>query len=125
MLQFVHHYSLGVRDHKKSADFYQNFIGFREIPRPKLSFPGIWLKLANVQLHLIQRGDEYPDAKGLPWAMHTAFQTANLEDLDRMEQKLVQKQIPYERVVQDDSGINQIFFKDPDGYNIEFGYYPD
>jgi catechol 2,3-dioxygenase-like lactoylglutathione lyase family enzyme len=125
MLQYVHHFSLGVRDFEKSADFYKNFIGFREIPRPALDFPGLWLKLANVQLHLIQRGDEYPDDQGLPWAVHTAFQTANLEDLDRMEQKLVQKEIPYKRVVQDDSGINQIFFKDPDGYNIEFGYYPD
>jgi catechol-2,3-dioxygenase len=125
MLQFIHHYSLGVREVIKSADFYQNFLGFRQIPRPELGFPGIWLKLATVQLHLIQRDDEYPDLQGVPWAMHTAFQTASLKDLDQMEQKLIQKDIQYRRVVQNDSGIHQIFFKDPDGYNIEFGYYPD
>ena len=60
MLQYVHHYSLGVRDAQKSADFYKNFMDFRQIPRPDLDFPGIWLKLANVQLHLIQREKEHP-----------------------------------------------------------------
>ncbi|MDF1594377.1 MAG: VOC family protein [Desulfobacterales bacterium] len=124
-MQYVHHYSLGVRDCEKSAEFYKDFLGFRLIPRPALGFPGIWLKLATVQLHIIQRDEEHPGPQGLPWAMHTAFQTANLKDLDEMEQKLIQKEIEYRRVVQVDSGIHQIFFKDPDGYNIEFGYYPD
>ena len=124
-MQYVHHYSLGVRDYKKSAEFYKGFLGFRQIPRPGLGFPGIWLKLATVQLHLIQRDEEHPGSQGLPWAIHTAFQTASLKNLDEMEQRLIQKGIEYRRVVQVDSGIHQIFFKDPDGYNIEFGYYPD
>ena len=92
---------------------------------PDLDFPGVWLKLANVQLHLIQRPDENPGEDGLPWAMHTAFQTESLEDLNAMEQTLIQKDIPYRRVILKDTGIHQIFFKDPDGYNIEFGYYPE
>ena len=124
-MQYVHHYSLGVRDCEKSAKFYKDFLGFRTIPRPALGFPGIWLKLATVQLHLIQRDGEYPGPEGLPWAMHAAFQTASLKELDQMEQALIQKEMPYRRVVQVDSGIHQIFFKDLDGYNIEFGYYPD
>ena len=125
MLQYVHHYSLGVRDVQQSAAFYQEFMGFRRIPRPALGFPGLWLKLATVQLHLIQRAGEVPGEQGLPWAMHTAFQTGSLDDLDEMEKRLKRKGFEYRRVVQDDSGIHQIFFKDPDGYNIEFGYYPD
>ena len=125
MLQYVHHYSLGVRDAQKSAAFYKRFMGFRQIPRPDLDFPGVWLKLANVQLHLIQRSGENPGEDGLPWAMHTAFQTESLENLNEMEQNLIQKDIPYRRVILKGAGIHQIFFKDPDGYNIEFGYYPD
>jgi catechol 2,3-dioxygenase-like lactoylglutathione lyase family enzyme len=125
MLQYVHHYSIGVRDHKQSAAFYKEFLGFRQLPRPELGFPGTWLKLANVQLHIIQRDEEYPGKKGLPWAMHTAFQTRSLKDLDEKEQQLVQRNIQYRRVVLNGAGIHQIFFKDPDGYNLEFGYYPD
>jgi len=125
MLQYVHHYSLGVHDVQSSAGFYKNFIGFREIARPDLGFPGAWLKLATTQLHLIQLPEETPGENGLPWAMHTAFQTESLNDLNDMEKKLIQKEMPYRRVIQKDSGIQQIFFKDPDGYNIEFGYYPD
>ena len=125
MLQYVHHYSIGVRDAQHSAAFYKGFMGFREIPRPDLGSPGIWLKLANVQLHLIQRSDQTPGEDGLPQAVHTAFQTESLDDLNAMEQRLIEKEIPYRRVIQKDSGIQQIFFKDPDRYNIEFGYYPD
>ena len=125
MLQYVHHYSIGVRDHKKSAAFYKEFLGFRQLPRPELGFPGTWLKLANVQLHIIQRGEEYPDQKGMPWAMHTAFQTRSLKDLDEKEQLLVQRNMEYRRVVLKGAGIHQIFFKDPDGHNLEFGHYPD
>ena len=125
MLQYVHHYSLGVRDAQASARFYKEFMGFREIPRPDLGFPGVWLKLAYVQLHLIQRSDEVPGEGGLPWAMHTAFQTRSLDDLNNMEQKLIEKALPYRRAIQKHTGIHQIFFKDPDGYNIEFGHYPD
>ena len=126
MLQYVHHISIGVRDVARSAEFYTQFMGFRIIPRPDLGFPGKWLKLGNTQLHLIQRDGEHPnDENGLPWAMHTAYQTANLEDLNDREQQLIQKRIQYRRVIQRDSGIHQIFFKDPDGYNIEFGYFPD
>ena len=125
MLQYVHHNSIGVRDVNRSLKFYIDFMEFRRIPRPNLDFPGAWLKLANVQLHLIQRPGEVPDEEGLPWSIHTAYQTENLEDLDAMEQKLIEKEIPYRRVILKDANIHQIFFKDPDGNNIEFGHYPD
>ena len=101
-----------VRNYEKSAAFYKDFLGFRQLPKPKLGFPGIWLKLATVQLHLIQRGEECPGPDGLLWAMHTAFQTASLKELDQMEQALMQRELPYRRVVQVDSGIHQIFFKE-------------
>jgi len=125
MIQYLHHLSIGVRDLEKSQSFYRNFMGFRLIARPDLGFPGVWLKLGQTQLHLIKReGDVLPEG-GLPGAMHTAFQTESLQDLDQLEKKLKENDIPFRRSIQRSSGINQIFFKDPDGFNIELGYYPD
>lgn len=124
MVQYLHHISLGVRDLEKSIDFYQTFLGFRLIPRPDLGFPGVWMKLAQTQLHLLKRDGEYLK-KAPPRAIHYAFQVTAMDELDTKEQWLKARQIPYRRMVQKGSGVQQIFFTDLNQINIELGYYPE
>lgn len=123
MIKFLHHFSIGVSNLEQSKYFYNKYLDFKEIFRPDIGFPGAWMQLDKVQIHLIQREDCLPTSP-LPSTVHTAFHTS-LENLDEMEKILSADNIQYRRVVQKTSGINQLFFADPDGYHIELGFYPN
>ena len=124
MIVRLHHISLGVKDLAQSSQFYRDFLDFVIIPRPDLGFPGIWLQLNGLQLHLIQRDEQYLKS-ALPRAIHYAFHVASVSELDEKAATLSQRNWPFSKTTQKGSGIQQIFFIDPNNYNIELGFYPD
>ncbi len=118
-LEALNHIARTTRDLEASKRFYIDILGCKEITRPAFNFAGSWLYVANLQFHLI----EDPNTPDSPPEIntrvsHIAFRVANL---DAMELRLQANRIPYKRSGITDRKIDQIFFRDPDGWMIEIG----
>ncbi|XP_059311030.1 glyoxylase I 4 [Lycium ferocissimum] len=123
-LMALNHVSRLCKDVKKTVDFYTKVLGFVLIERPQaFDFDGAWLFNYGVGIHLVHAKDEdrLPnDTDNLdPMDNHISFQS---EDMEGMVQRLEQFKIKYlKRTVGEEEGaaIDQLFFKDPDGFMIE------
>ena len=118
-LEALNHIARTTKDLEASRRFYVEVLGCREITRPAFTFAGSWLYVAGLQFHLI----EDLETEGSPPAIntresHIAFR---VQDLDAMEQRLRDHGILYKRSGIEDRKIDQIFFRDPDGWMIEIG----
>jgi lactoylglutathione lyase len=117
----IDHIGLAVRNVDTSAAFYTKILGLKSIPNP---WPGKrihWFLIGNnIQLHLI----EYPKDEVLPVdSSHLSFSTSSINDFIV---KLKQGGITYfsgdnimGQMTTRPDGVHQIYFKDPDGYEIE------
>ncbi|XP_057790029.1 glyoxylase I 4 [Salvia miltiorrhiza] len=123
-LMSLNHVSRVCRAVKESIEFYSKVLGFVLIKRPEsFDFDGAWLFNYGVGIHLVQSKDEEKlptDKQRLdPMDNHISFQC---EDMEAMVRKLEEMNIKYmKRSVGEGEGaaIDQLFFKDPDGFMIE------
>jgi glyoxylase I family protein len=46
------HVAVSVTDLDAARDFYCDVLGFEVLPRPDFGFPGLWLRVGDLQLHL-------------------------------------------------------------------------
>ncbi|KAJ4756229.1 Lactoylglutathione lyase / glyoxalase I family protein [Rhynchospora pubera] len=124
-LMALNHVSRLCKSVKASVEFYVKVLGFVVIERPpSLDFNGAWLFNYGIGVHLVQKqGDEqFPDADPNrldPMDNHISFQC---EDMNAMERRLKDMKIKYmKRTINEEEGapIDQLFFKDPDGFMIE------
>jgi catechol 2,3-dioxygenase-like lactoylglutathione lyase family enzyme len=115
----ISHAALVVTDVERAKDFYVNFLGLREIPRPARvvgRIPGAWLECeSGHQVHLI--GDA--DAKGIGdtsnrYRPHLAL---HVDDFDGSLKALDERGITYRAGELD--GARTASFDDPDGNSIE------
>jgi glyoxylase I family protein len=118
-LEALNHIARTTKDLERSRRFYIDVLGCREISRPAFNFAGAWLYVAGLQFHLIEdlATPDSPDTINTRES-HIAFRVA---DLDAMELRLKAHQVPYRRSGIQDRKIDQIFFRDPDGWMIEIG----
>jgi glyoxylase I family protein len=118
-LEALNHIARTTKDLERSRRFYIDVLGCREISRPAFNFPGAWLYVAGLQFHLIEDLTT-PDSPATinTRESHIAFRVA---DLDAMERRLQALHVPYKRSGIQDRRIDQIFFRDPDGWMIEIG----
>lgn len=124
-LMALNHVSRLCRDVNKSVRFYTEVLGMVPVERPEvLDFEGAWLFNYGIGIHLVQAEDEErlpPRWKELdPKDNHISFQC---EDIGAMEERLKKHGVRYmKRAMEDDekgAKIDQIFFKDPDGFMVE------
>jgi glyoxylase I family protein len=66
----VHHVSINVTDTDAARRFYVDVLGFTELARPDLGFPGAWLQIGEQQLHLLEL--PMPEHKGQHFALAVA-----------------------------------------------------
>jgi catechol 2,3-dioxygenase-like lactoylglutathione lyase family enzyme len=59
------HVAISVTDLEAARTFYCGILGFEELPRPDFGFPGLWLRVGDLQLHL-GVVDEMKSAAGFP-----------------------------------------------------------
>jgi catechol 2,3-dioxygenase-like lactoylglutathione lyase family enzyme len=118
-LEALYHIARTTKNLEKSRRFYIDVLGCREISRPAFNFAGAWLYVAGLQFHLIE-DLATPDCPPTinTRENHIAFRVA---DLDAMERRLEALKVPYRRSAIVDRKIDQIFFRDPDGWMIEIG----
>ena len=54
-VQAIHHVSLLVADTALALNFYQGVLGLEVEPaRPDLGYPGAWLRVGDLQIHLLE-----------------------------------------------------------------------
>ena len=112
------HVAISVADADKSASFYKELFGFRQVPAPVPM--ARWLVMANgVMLHIV--GNRTAPSSHSRWD-HLALACA---DMDAFIAKLDARHISWTNMegghspqVRSD-GVRQIFIQDPDGYWIE------
>lgn len=113
----LHHVSLVVNDTATALRFYCDTLGFpRNHQRPDLPFPGAWLDIDDMQIHLIERASQTPSAQsGAPVSRdsHIAFYIDSLEEL---KQILIDASIPFN----ESQRRPALFCRDPDGNGLEF-----
>ncbi|WP_179345803.1 VOC family protein [Winogradskyella ursingii] len=122
MLTFsFNHIALSVKDVNISIKFYQKVFHLKEIENTASNSKTRWLSLGeNKQLHLIPRPDS---AIKTDKAVHFALSTS---DIDSFVKHLETLNIEYSdwpgipnKVYVRKDGIQQVYFKDPDGYWVE------
>jgi catechol 2,3-dioxygenase-like lactoylglutathione lyase family enzyme len=117
----LHHVSRQTQKLDETRKFYVDVLGFRELTRPPFLFAGAWLYAAGIQIHLIEAEFPLQDMALNPRENHIAFA---VEDMTAAEEALKEHGVPYRHNVVPERGTNQLFFKDPDGWMIELGLYP-
>ncbi|KAH6765871.1 Lactoylglutathione lyase / glyoxalase I family protein [Perilla frutescens var. hirtella] len=127
-LMALNHVSRVCRSVKESIEFYTKVLGFVLMKRPEsFDFDGAWLFNYGVGIHLVQSKDEEnsklprdEDDDRMDMDNHISFQS---ESMEAMEEKLKRMNVKYmKRTVGEGEGgaaIDQLFFKDPDGFMIE------
>jgi catechol 2,3-dioxygenase-like lactoylglutathione lyase family enzyme len=118
----LHHVSRQTRKLEETRRFYVDVLGFREVARPRLSFAGAWLYGAGIQIHLIDEPFDSPPSEINSRENHIAFQ---VPDMDAAEAMLREKGVSYQRNTVPERRSDQIFFRDPEGWLVELGSYPN
>lgn len=115
----LHHIARVTSRPAESIAFYCDILGFHELPRPPFSFGGAWLYNYDVQIHIIENPELAPSPPGEidTRANHLAFSVA-VEHIEDVKRLLEDRRLPYTEQV-NAGGIQQIFFRDPDGHHIE------
>jgi catechol 2,3-dioxygenase-like lactoylglutathione lyase family enzyme len=118
----LHHVSRQTRRLEETRRFYVDVLGFRVVTRPTLNFAGAWLYGAGIQIHLIDEPFDAPPSTINSKENHIAFK---IDDMDAAEASLKEKGIEYKRNIVPERRSDQIFFRDPEGWLIELGSYPN
>lgn len=117
----LNHIAMHVVDLRKSADFYQTVIGLDTIPEPFHDGKHKWFSIGpQSHLHLIQGASTFT---GHDKNAHLCFSVPSVSAFKKV---LIDKGIPFEswegekmKATTRIDGVQQIYFKDPDGYWIE------
>ncbi|MBC7887061.1 MAG: VOC family protein [Ferruginibacter sp.] len=117
----LNHIALYVVDLKKSTSFYQQVVQLDTIPEPFHDGRHTWFSIGtNCHLHLIQ------GAKGFSVHEkhnHLCFTVSSVADFIKIldTHHVAYENLPGQKmqVTKRVDGVNQIYFKDPDGYWIE------
>lgn len=114
------HFNIWASDVDLTRHFYCGILGLTEGPRPKLSYPGIWLYCGDHPLVHVNIGKMAPGTETGAFD-HVAFEGAG--DPEILIKRLGDEGIKHEsRVVS--NGVRQVFCSDPNGVKVEFNFPP-
>jgi catechol 2,3-dioxygenase-like lactoylglutathione lyase family enzyme len=113
----INHVSISAKDLEESSRFYEEVFGMERIPSPDFARPVRWLRVGNVQLHLILDPDAVPRSGHLGLTIDDfdgAYDAVRARADATFGWSLVE--LP--------SGQVQLYFRDPAGNLIELNW-PD
>lgn len=109
----LHHVSLVVADTQRALAFYHDVLGLElDSGRPDLGFPGVWLRVADQQIHLLELPNPDPSTGRPKHGGRDRHVALSVDDLDGFAQRLRQSGIEF---TMSRSGRRALFCRDPDG----------
>lgn len=109
------HINISTGDLLRARRFYADVPGLRDGPRPPFSRPGAWMYLGEQPVvHISTR--RAPSTRSSDAFDHVAFRT---EGLEKARAALRAKDIYFEEFGVPQNDQHQLFFRDPDGTEIE------
>ena len=112
----INHVSIAAKDLEESARFYEEVFGMERIPAPDFAAPVRWLRVGDMQLHLLLDRDEPPRRTHLGLTIddfEAAYNAIRARTDDAFGWDLVE--LP--------SGQVQLYFRDPAGNLIELNWH--
>lgn len=112
------HVAIAVTDIAEARAFYCGMFGFEELRRPDFGFPGMWLRVGDLQLHFIETDEMPTPGTGFPhFALHVPTETFH-DTIQALHDAGIPVGDPQSR---DDWGTTvwQAFLSDPAGNVIE------
>jgi catechol 2,3-dioxygenase-like lactoylglutathione lyase family enzyme len=117
----MNHFTVLTDDVPRTVDFYARFLGLASGPRPGLGFPGAWLYAGDTAvLHVV--GGKSRDQLRPGVIDHMAFTAQGLADTLAT---LVAHNVEHVCRRQNESGLWQVFFFDPNGARVELDFAAD
>jgi catechol 2,3-dioxygenase-like lactoylglutathione lyase family enzyme len=122
-LEGIDHVAVGVRDVERSAKWYIEVLGFDRLYEEAWGDVPTFVGKGNTGIALFPAG---PDAKSTPstrrniWILHLAFR-ADRENFLAAQRELQKRGIKFE--FQDHEISHSIYFRDPDGHQLEITTY--
>jgi lactoylglutathione lyase len=119
----INHIAIHVLDLSRSKDFYEQVLGLQPVDEPFKDGLHAWYDIGGgATVHLIEELDVVPPTE-ISKTNHLCF---SVSDMNGFILNLTQKDCPFENWAGDQGkihirpdGIQQIFFRDPDGYWLE------
>ncbi len=112
------HFNITTSDLARARRFYTEVLGLREGERPPFSRPGAWMYLGNQPILHISTG-RAPKTQRSDAFDHVAFWAT---DIESMRDTLRQHGVYFEEYAVPDRELHQLFFRDPDGVEIELQF---
>jgi glyoxylase I family protein len=113
----IHHVSLIVADTRRSLGFYHDLLGISVAPeRPDLGYPGAWLNVGHLQIHLLEVANPDPVSGRPAHGGRDRHLALAVSDLDAIRKDLEGAGVDYSL---SRSGRQALFCRDPDGNAIE------
>jgi glyoxylase I family protein len=117
MIDGFHHASLIVKDTERSLRFYRDSLGLAVDPtRPDLGYPGAWLKVGSMQIHLLELPNPDPVEGRPPHGGRDRHLAMIVADLDAVIAALEAAAVSY---TLSRSGRRALFVRDPDANALE------
>lgn len=109
------HYNVTCSDLERTRRFYGEVVGLREGERPPFAQPGAWMYLGNQAMVHISTMRQ-PTTRKSDAYDHVAFRAEGLEEF---RGRLRAHGIYFEEYAVPDRNLHQLFFRDPDGAEVE------
>jgi len=120
-LEGLDHIALAVRDVERSANWYVDVLGFERRYREMWSGVPVFVGLGQTALALFPAGDRPSGQPREPGGMLHFALRANRENFLAIQDDLTSREIAFH--FQDHEISHSIYFRDPDGYEVEVTTY--
>jgi len=109
------HYNVVTSDLEATRRFYREVVGLRDGERPPFGRAGAWMYLDGHPILHISTG-RAPTSRQSDAYDHVAFRAHDLEGTRTL---LREKNVHFQEFAVPDRNMHQVFFRDPDGAEIE------
>lgn len=119
-VESLDHYNIRVQDLEKSRSFYANILGMEDGARPSsIEAPGAWMYVGGQPVvHISIATEDFPRRTGA--VDHVAFRVGELSEIMA---RLDAANVAYDLRKISAIDLDQLFFQDPDGVNVELNCY--
>ncbi len=117
-IRSLDHLNVCTADLDAARRFYREVVGLEDGTRPPFNRPGAWMYAGGRAVLHISTG-RIPTSNQTDPFNHVAFLATGL---DSLRERLHAHQIPFEEFAVPEQSLHQVFFRDPDGTQIEMVY---